>query len=80
MFTHTYRPMFSPLNQGYPEPEYLWLKDGLPIGGGGFSPQHFHKIPATRREDAGIYQCVARNIAGAIFGEKIRVSVAYTTI
>ncbi|XP_046403358.1 protein sidekick [Ischnura elegans] len=62
---------------GYPEPEYQWLKDGIPLGGGVFSPQHYHRIHATRREDAGVYQCVARNIAGAIFGERIRVSVAH---
>ncbi|XP_069695045.1 protein sidekick isoform X3 [Periplaneta americana] len=60
---------------GYPKPKYQWLKDGIALGE--FSSEHFYRIHTTRREDAGSYQCVARNDVGAIFSEKIAVSVAY---
>ncbi|KAJ9598493.1 hypothetical protein L9F63_010813, partial [Diploptera punctata] len=60
---------------GYPKPKYQWLKDGIALGE--FSSEHFYRIHTTKREDAGSYQCVAKNDVGSIFSEKIDVSVAY---
>lgn len=59
---------------GYPQPTYRWLKDGMPVTE--FSNGQYYRIPNTRREDAGSYQCMARNSAGTIFSEKIDVVVA----
>ncbi|XP_067013442.2 protein sidekick isoform X2 [Anabrus simplex] len=61
---------------GHPKPQYQWLKDGVALSSD-FSSDHYFKIYNTKREDAGIYQCIARNEAGAIFSEKIDVTVAY---
>lgn len=41
-----------------------------------FSTGQYYRIPNTRRDDAGSYQCMARNDAGTIFSEKIDVIVA----
>lgn len=41
-----------------------------------FSNGQYYRIPNTRREDAGSYQCMARNDAGTIFSEKIDVVIA----
>ncbi|XP_055298303.1 protein sidekick isoform X9 [Sitodiplosis mosellana] len=60
---------------GYPQPMYRWLKDGIPVTD--FSTGQYYRIPNTRRDDAGSYQCMARNDAGTIFSEKIDVVVAY---
>ncbi|ODM95509.1 Protein sidekick [Orchesella cincta] len=60
---------------GIPQPEYRWVKDGQYLGD--FSADHFYKIQFSKRSDAGDYQCIAKNDAGAIYSEKIRVSVAY---
>ncbi|XP_050742508.1 protein sidekick isoform X8 [Drosophila biarmipes] len=60
---------------GYPQPTYRWLKDGVPVGD--FSSSQFYRFHSTRREDAGSYQCIARNDAGSIFSEKSDVVVAY---
>lgn len=53
---------------------YKWLKDGVPIGD--FTSGQYYRIQNTRREDAGSYQCFAKNDAGTIFSEKIDVVVA----
>lgn len=59
---------------GYPQPEYRWLRDGEPVGN--FTNEHFYKISAVSREDAGDYRCVVRNLAGAIFSPRISFAVA----
>lgn len=53
---------------------YRWLKDGVPVGD--FSSSQFYRFHSTRREDAGSYQCIARNDAGSILSEKSEVVVA----
>ncbi len=55
-------------------PVYKWLKDGRDIGD--FSPEHYHKITLVRREDAGTYQCIAKNAVGSVLSQKIDVTVA----
>ncbi|XP_030377973.1 protein sidekick [Scaptodrosophila lebanonensis] len=60
---------------GYPQPTYRWLKDGEPVSDNSSSP--YYRIHNTRREDAGSYQCIAKNDAGSIFSEKIDIVVAY---
>ena len=41
-----------------------------------FSSEPVYKIQSIRREDAGVYQCVARNAVGSIFSEQVQVLVA----
>lgn len=53
---------------------YRWLKNGVPVGD--FDTSQYLKIQSTTREDAGSYQCLAKNDAGTIFSEKIDVVVA----
>lgn len=53
---------------------YRWLKDGTPITD--FSSNQYYRITTSGREDAGSYQCMAKNDAGTIFSEKIDVIVA----
>lgn len=60
---------------GQPQPQYRWLKDGVALND--FSSEYFYKILNIRKEDAGSYQCIARNDVGSIFSEKIAVTVAY---
>ncbi|XP_030245886.1 protein sidekick-like [Drosophila navojoa] len=60
---------------GSPQPTYRWLKDGIPVAD--YSSSQFYRIHNTKREDAGSYQCIARNEAGSIFSEKSEVVVAY---
>ncbi|XP_032779959.2 protein sidekick isoform X2 [Daphnia magna] len=60
---------------GYPQPEYRWMKDGSFQTE--FSSEPVYKIQSIRREDAGVYQCVARNAVGSIFSEQVQVLVAY---
>lgn len=64
----------SALLSGYPQPKYRWLKDGQPLGD--FNSELFYRIHSTRREDAGSYQCVAKNDVGSIFSQKSDVTVA----
>lgn len=59
---------------GYPQPEFRWLRDGEPLGD--FTSEHFYKISAVTREDAGDYRCVAHNSAGAIISPKTSFAVA----
>ncbi|CAG4981190.1 unnamed protein product [Parnassius apollo] len=60
---------------GIPQPIYRWLKNGVPLGE--FSSELFYKIHNTQRQDAGAYQCIAKNDVGAIFSEKNNIVVAY---
>merc|ERR550532_1899735 len=62
---------------GFPQPQYRWLKDGDFISG--FSSEHFYKIQSVEREDAGSYQCIAKNSVGSILSEMIPLSVAFMT-
>lgn len=64
-------------SQGYPQPEYRWMKDGSFQTE--FSSEPVYKIQSIRREDAGVYQCVARNAVGSIFSEQVQVLVACTS-
>ena len=59
---------------GYPQPEYRWMKDGTFQTE--FSSEPVYKIQSIRREDAGVYQCVARNAVGSIFSEQVQLLVA----
>lgn len=59
---------------GYPQPIYRWLKDGLPMTD--FTNSQYYRIHNTRPDDAGSYQCIAKNEVGTIFSEKIDVVVA----
>ena len=59
---------------GFPQPQYRWIKDGDFISG--FSSEHFYKIQSVEREDAGSYQCIAKNSVGSILSEMIPLSVA----
>lgn len=38
----------------------------------------YYRIQSTRREDAGVYHCVATNDVGSIFSERITFAVACT--
>lgn len=53
---------------------YRWLKNGVPLGE--YSSELFYKIHNTQRQDAGAYQCIAKNDVGAIFSEKNNIVVA----
>jgi len=61
---------------GFPQPQYRWIKDGDFISG--FSSEHFYKIQSVEREDAGSYQCIAKNSVGSILSEMIPLSVAWS--
>ncbi|XP_052737459.1 protein sidekick isoform X2 [Bicyclus anynana] len=61
--------------KGIPQPLYRWLKNGIPLGD--YSSELFYKIHNTQRQDAGAYQCIAKNDVGAIFSEKNNIVVAY---
>ncbi len=50
------------------------MKDGAFLSE--YSSEHFYKIQSVRREDAGDYQCYARNSVGTIVSEKVPVTVA----
>ncbi|GBP10993.1 Protein sidekick [Eumeta japonica] len=63
---------------GIPQPMYRWLKNGAPLGE--YSTELFYKIHNTQRQDAGAYQCIAKNDVGAIFSEKNHIVVAYMGI
>ena len=41
-----------------------------------FSSEHFYKIQAVSKNDAGSYQCIAKNSVGSIISEMIEVEVA----
>ena len=59
---------------GYPIPQYQWFKNGQALTD--FSSESFYRILRVQRSDAGSYQCVAKNEIGAIFSDKIDISVA----
>ncbi|XP_015603138.1 protein sidekick isoform X3 [Cephus cinctus] len=61
---------------GYPQPKYRWFKDGVPLSDE-LTSEHYFRIQSTRRQDAGVYYCVATNDVGSIFSERIMFSVAY---
>ncbi|CAH0692396.1 unnamed protein product [Chilo suppressalis] len=63
---------------GIPQPMYRWLKNGVPLGE--YSSELFYKIHNTKKQDAGAYQCIAKNDVGAIFSEKNNIVVAYMGI
>jgi hypothetical protein len=50
------------------------MKDGMFLSD--YSSEHFYKIQAVARSDAGSYQCYARNIVGTIISEEIPLTVA----
>uniref|UniRef100_A0A2A4JBT0 Hemolin n=1 Tax=Heliothis virescens TaxID=7102 RepID=A0A2A4JBT0_HELVI len=60
---------------GIPQPMYRWLRNGAPLSD--YSSELFYKIHNTQRQDAGAYQCMAKNDVGAIFSEKNNIVVAY---
>ncbi len=59
---------------GFPQPEYRWMKDGMFLSD--FSSEHFYKIQAVSKSDAGNYQCYAKNSVGTIISESIPLTVA----
>ncbi|KAJ8687397.1 hypothetical protein QAD02_023191 [Eretmocerus hayati] len=61
---------------GNPQPKYRWFKDGHPLTNE-LTSEYFYRIHNTRREDSGVYYCVATNEVGSIFSERISFSVAY---
>lgn len=63
---------------GIPQPMYRWLRNGVPLSD--YSSELFYKIHNTQRQDAGAYQCIAKNDVGAIFSEKNNIVVAYMGI
>ncbi|KAL4705138.1 hypothetical protein ACJJTC_018709 [Scirpophaga incertulas] len=63
---------------GIPQPLYRWMKNGIPLSD--YSTELFYKIHNTKRNDAGSYQCIAKNDVGAIFSEKNNIVVAYMGI
>ena len=50
------------------------MKDGKSLMD--FSSEPVYKIQSIKRDDAGVYQCVARNSVGSIFSDKVQVVVA----
>ncbi|XP_054008055.1 protein sidekick isoform X4 [Hylaeus anthracinus] len=62
--------------RGHPQPKYKWFKDGVPLSNELTSEPYF-RMQSTRREDAGVYHCVATNDVGSIFSERITLAVAY---
>lgn len=58
-----------------PQPQYKWMKDGIPLTE--YKDAGFYKISNAARNDSGSYQCIARNDVGIIFSEKSDVVVAY---
>ena len=50
------------------------MKDGMFLSD--FSSEHFYKIQAVSKSDAGNYQCYAKNSVGTIISESIPLTVA----
>ncbi|XP_014223021.1 protein sidekick isoform X2 [Trichogramma pretiosum] len=61
---------------GNPQPKYRWFKDGQPLTSE-LTSEYFYRLHNTRRDDSGIYYCVATNQVGSIFSERISFSVVY---
>ncbi|XP_026688281.1 protein sidekick-like, partial [Diaphorina citri] len=59
----------------YPVPMYRWLKNGIELTD--FSSDYYYRIHTTKREDGGVYQCIAKNDVGAVLSQGIDVQVAY---
>ncbi|KYM76056.1 Protein sidekick [Atta colombica] len=62
---------------GNPQPKYKWFKDGMPLNNEVTSGEPYYRILSTRREDAGVYHCVATNDVGSIFSDRLIFAVAY---
>ncbi|XP_039313553.1 protein sidekick isoform X8 [Solenopsis invicta] len=62
--------------RGNPQPKYKWFKNGMPLNNELTSGPYF-RIHSTRREDAGVYHCVATNDVGSIFSDRLAFAVAY---
>ncbi|XP_026669717.1 protein sidekick isoform X5 [Ceratina calcarata] len=65
--------------RGNPPPKYKWFKDGVPLSNE-LTSEYYFRIQSIRREDAGVYHCVATNDVGSIFSERISFAVAYMGI
>ena len=65
--------------KGYPEPVYRWLKDGVFLSAQN-DTSTLLVFKDLDRNDAGAYQCVASNNAGAIISKKavLRVACKFT--
>lgn len=61
---------------GNPQPKYKWFKDGMPLNNEVTSGEPYYRILSTRREDAGVYHCVATNDVGSIFSDRLVFAVA----
>ncbi|XP_078723352.1 LOW QUALITY PROTEIN: protein sidekick-2-like [Lampetra fluviatilis] len=55
--------------------QYRWLRNGSDVFQ--YSEEHRYVIPSVRPEDAGSYQCVARNKFGALLQPPTEVQVVY---
>ncbi|XP_044015450.1 protein sidekick isoform X2 [Aphidius gifuensis] len=67
------------LARGSPQPKYRWYKDGKPLSNE-LTTEAFWRIQSPKRNDAGIYYCVATNEVGSIFSERVKFTVAYMGI
>lgn len=66
--------LFIPIVSGFPQLQYRLLKNDKPLTD--FSTESFHRIFSTKREDEGMYRCVASNKVGTILGEEFKIVVA----
>ncbi|KAL8197440.1 UNVERIFIED_CONTAM: Immunoglobulin superfamily DCC subclass member 3 [Gekko kuhli] len=66
--------------RGLPEPVILWKKNQLPIDTDNdrytLLPKGVLQITGLRAEDAGIFRCVATNIASVKFSREARLTVS----
>lgn len=63
------------VSAGNPQPKYRWFKDWKPLTDK-LTPGSYHRIQNTRRNDTGVYHCVATNDVGSIFSDRVTFSVA----
>ena len=57
---------------GYPEPDYVWVKDGRRVSHGN---QAVYVKSRVTPDDAGLYYCLARNADGSIESEEVVVKI-----